>query len=181
MSYGMGPPKFEGDKVPKGYKTGQVQQFTPEQLQLFQQLFSHVGPDSFLSKLASGDQSQFAEMEAPALRQFGELQGNIASRFSGMGQGGRHSSGFQNTMNAAAGDFAQRLQSQRLGLQNQAVQDLIGMSNQLLNQRPYDRQLIKKAPQWWEAPLSAFAGGAGQGIGESVGSQFTGYAIPGLG
>ena len=55
------------DKVPSGYKAGSLQQFTPEQLQLFQQMFSNVGPESYTSKLAGGDQSLFNEMEAPAL------------------------------------------------------------------------------------------------------------------
>jgi len=105
-----------GNKIPSGYKLGQIQQFTPEQQQLFQRLFSQVSPDSFLSRLASGDQSQFEALERPALKQFGELQGNLASRFSGMGSGARRSSGFQNTASTAAQDFAEKLQSQRLGL-----------------------------------------------------------------
>ncbi|SRR5258708_850279 len=165
MSVGMGAPKFAGDKVPKGYKTGQLQQYTPEQLQLFSQAFSHLGPDSFLSKLASGDQSQFAQLEAPALRQFGALQGNIASRFSGMGMGGRHSSGFQNTQNQAASDFAQNLQGQRMGLQNQAIRDLMGMSNELLDQRPYERFMVKKPPSDQGFNWGGLAGGLAGGVG----------------
>ncbi len=139
------------EKVPKGYKAGALQQFTPEQMQLFQQLFSNVGPESYLSRLAGGDQSMFGEIEAPALKQFSELQGNLASRFSGMGMGARRSSGFQNASNSAAMDFASQLQSQRQGLQRQAIQDLMGISNQLLSQRPYERFLTKKqekTPFW---------------------------------
>src|ERR1700758_2426047 len=129
------------EKIPSGYKKGMLQQFTPEQMQLFQQMFGHVGPESYLSKLAGGDQSTFGDIEAPALRQFNELQGNIASRFSNMGGGGsqralgaRRSSGFQNTINSAASNFAQDLQSQRQGLQRQALMDLMGISNSLLGQ-----------------------------------------------
>ena len=120
--------QFSGDKVPSGYKKGQLQQFTPEQMELFKSLFSQLGPDSYLSKLAGGDQSMFEEMEAPALRQFSELQGGLASRFSGMGMGGRKSSGFQNTTNQAASNFAQDLASRRQSLQQQAIKDLMGMS-----------------------------------------------------
>ena len=77
------------DKIPKGYRTGQIQQFTPEMMDLFKQLFSHVGPDSFLSKLASGDEETFNQIERPALKQFAGLQGGLASRFSqGGGSGG---------------------------------------------------------------------------------------------
>lgn len=152
--YGMGSPTGlsgsgrAGNKIPSGYKAGQLQQFTPEQMQLFQQMFSQVGPDSYTSRLAGGDQSLFDEMEAPAFRQFNELQGNIASRFSGMGTGGRHSSGFQNQATAAGSNFAQDLQSRRQELQRQAIQDLMGMSNNLLNQRPYEQFITEKQNPW---------------------------------
>lgn len=119
-------------------------QFTPEQLELFQSLFSHLGPDSFLSQLASGDEATFNQIEAPALRQFAELQGGLASRFSmggGKGSlGSRHSSGFQNAQNQAASNFAQQLQAQRSGLQRQAVQDLMGNAQMLFGQQPFGLQ-----------------------------------------
>ena len=70
-------------KAPNGFQ--RFQQFTPEQMQLFQQLFGNVGPDSFTSRLAGGDQSAFEDIERPALQQFAGLQGQTASRFSGMG------------------------------------------------------------------------------------------------
>ena len=183
--------KLAGDKIPKGYRAGQLQQFTPEQMNLFQQAFGHVGPDSYLSRLASGDQSQFAEMEAPALRQFNELQGNIASRFSGMGIGARRSSGFQNTQNAAASNFAQDLASRRMELQNQAIRDLMGLSGQLLQQRPYDRFLVEKQQDQgfnWGGLGGGLLGGLGgfmvggpagaiqgAGLGYGVGSGISGY------
>src|SRR5258708_12578853 len=94
------------EKIPSGYKAGTLQQFTPEQLQLFQQLFSHVGPESYLSRLSGGDEELFNQMEEPALRQFSQLQGGLASRFSGMGGlGARKSIGFQNTPTQFASDF----------------------------------------------------------------------------
>ena len=141
------------DVIPKGYKKGQIQQFTPDQMQLFEQLFSHAGPGSYLSRLAGGDQSQFEEIEAPALQQFQGIQGQLASRFSGMGSGARRSSGFQNTMRGAGSDFAQQLQSQRQGLQRQALQDLMGISESLLGQRPYENSLIKKQMPFWQQLL----------------------------
>jgi hypothetical protein len=157
-----------GNKIPKGYQEGRLQQFTPEQMQLFQNLFSQLGPDSFLSKLAGGDEGTFAQIEAPALRQFSGLQGNLASRFSGMGMGARRSSGFQNTANQATSDFAQGLQSRRMDLQRQALKDLMGMSNDLLNQKPYDNFLYgeeeKKVP-FWQKILSGLLPMAGAGVG----------------
>jgi hypothetical protein len=175
------------EKIPSGYKKGSLQQFTPEQMQLFQQMFGQVGPESYLSKLAGGDQGTFDEMEAPALRQFSGLQGNMASRFSGMGGlGARKSSGFQNTMNSAASNFAQELQSNRQNLQRQALQELMGFSNQLLGQKPYKNSLIKKEekkPGWGGAigaGLGGLAGlipGFGAAIGGPMGGAQLGYGI----
>ncbi len=148
-----GGPVGRNNKVPKGYSLGQLDQFTPEQHNLFQQMFGQLGPDSFLSKLAGGDEDTFNQIEGPALKQFSGLQGNLASRFSGMGSGARRSSGFQNTSNQAASDFAQQLQANRTGLQQQATRDLMGFGNELLNQRPYEQTLTKKSLPFWKQLL----------------------------
>lgn len=160
--------KMAKNRIPSGYKQGQLQNFSPEQFQLFQQLFGHLGPQSFLSKLAGGDQSQFEQMEAPAMRQFQGLQGQLASRFSGMGMGARHSSGFQNAANQQTSNFAQDLQANRLELQRQAIQDLMQMSGNLLQQRPYSQFLIKK-----DQKKSGWGGAIGAGLG-AVGGFFAG-------
>ena len=146
-----------------GYKQVTSQNFTPEQMDLFKKMFSQLGGDSFTSQLARGDQSAFGQLEAPALQQFNALQGGLASRFSGMGIGARRSSGFQNAANTAAQDFAAQLQAQRLGLQRQAMQDLWGMSNQLLSQRPYETSFVaqQQKPSFW----NSLASGLGQGVG----------------
>lgn len=161
LKRGGGP----GDVIPKGHRKGQIQQFTPEQMSLFQQLFSQLGPDSFLSKLSGGDQATFDQMEAPALRQFSGLQGNIASRFSGMGGlGNRKSSGFQNEINSAASNFAQELAARRGDLQRQATNDLFTMSQSLLGQRPQEQFLMKKGekqPSGWGGIGGAALGGLG--------------------
>jgi hypothetical protein len=148
-----------GNKIPKGYQLGRIQNFTPEMMDLFKRMFSNVGPESYTSRLAQGDESLFEEMEAPAMKQFAGLQGNLASRFSGMGMGARRSSGFQNTANQASSDFAQQLQSRRQELQRGAIKDLHGMSTDLLSQRPYDQFLTKK-PDF----MSQILGGSGEAI-----------------
>lgn len=159
-----------GNKIPKGYQTGQIQRFTPEMMQLFKSLFSQVGPESYTSRLAGGDEELFDEMEAPALRQFNEMQGGLASRFSGMGGAkslsSRNSSGFQNASNSAAADFAQQLQSQRQELQRNAIKDLMGMSTNLLQQQPYDQYLVEKPQKQnkssgWGSAIGAGLGGLG--------------------
>lgn len=168
MSFGT------GNKVPRGYQTGQLQQFTPEQMNLFQNMFGQVGQGSYLNRLASGDQSLFEEMEAPAHRQFQGQLGNIASRFSGMGMGGRHSSGFQNTATQAASDFSQELASKRQGLQRQAIMDLMGLSENLLNQRPYDRFMTEKKPSYWKQLLNNILGYAGEKGSQAADKYMTG-------
>ncbi len=160
------------NKIPRGYKEGRIAQYQPEQMDLFRQLFGHVGPNSYLSRLAGGDESMFEEMEAPAMRQFGALQGQLASRFSGMGMGGR-GSGFKNTMNQATSDFAQDLQSRRQGLQRQAIMDLMGLSQNLLQERPYETNLIQKAPRQrsnWGGAIGAGLGAIGGALGGPFGA-----------
>lgn len=171
-----------------GYKTRNIPRFTPEQMDLFQRSFGHVAPGSYISRLAAGDEALHAEREAPALRQFAELQGGLASRFSGGGSmGSRHSSGFQNTANQASANFAQDLQSQRQQLQRQAILDMLGISSSLLEQRPYEEYLEeeKHEPSFWErlfggaatlggAGIGGFFGGpAGAQVGGKIGSQFS--------
>lgn len=159
----VGPNGKTGNKIPKGYNVGQIQNFPPEMMQLLQQLMGNLGPDSYLSRLAGGDEDIFNEIEAPALKQFNALQGNIASRFSGQGMGARNSSGFQNTINSEASNFAQGLQSQRQGLQQQAIRDLMGLGNTLLQNKPYETNFIKKdqQPSGWGGIGGAALGGAG--------------------
>jgi hypothetical protein len=155
---------YSGQRVGHSGKIRQTPNFTPEQMDLFQQLFSHAGPESYLSRLAGGDESLFGEIEAPALRQFSGLQGNIASRFSAPGTGARKSSGFQNTLGGAASDFALQLQAQRQGLQRQAIMDLMGLSGDLLGQRPYDT-FVEEPRQRQSSGWGGILGGTVGGIG----------------
>lgn len=183
---------FSGDKVPSGYKTGQLQQYTNEQLGLLEHTMSFVGPDSYLYRLAGGDEDLFNEMEAPAHRQFQEMLGGLGTRFSnGGGEGSlgtRRSSGFQNEASARTSNFAQDLQSKRQELMRQAIKDLTGISSELLDKRPYERTLTKK-DQNKSNPWTTFGGtalgaaggflaggpmGAMQGakVGYDIGSSF---------
>jgi hypothetical protein len=165
MSFSTATGSMSGEKIPSGYRKGQLNNFTLAQQNLFKQLFQNVGPDSYLGKLAQGDQSTFDQMEAPALRQFSELQGNLASRFSNMGIGARRSSGFQNASGQMASNFAQDLASRRQELQRQAINDLMGLSNQLLSQRPYDQFLTPKR----EKEQGGWGGAVGGGLGAAAG------------
>lgn len=160
------------NSAPEGYQSGKLNNFTPEQMQLFQGLFSQLGEGSFLQRLAGGDQSMFEQMEAPAMRQFQQLQGQNASRFSGMGMGARKGSGFSNYQNQATSDFAQDLSSQRMNLQRQALHDLMNMSSMLMGQRPFENYLMPEKPSFMDQlmdiggqTLAAGAQGFGKGVG----------------
>lgn len=186
MSYGMGSPT--GVRGPTGGNRGlpkqkiggrnveSLQQFTPEQMQLFQSMFSNVGPDSFTGRLAGGDQEAFNQIEAPAHRDFSATLGGIASRFSEGGGGpgsmsSRRSSGFKNTATAAASNFAQDLQSRRTSLQQNAIKELMGMSSELLGQRPYEQFAVEpnKKKSFWEQLIGAGLPLAGAGAGFALG------------
>jgi hypothetical protein len=178
--YGSMTPSLNRGKSKGGLTPFSMQQFTPEQMDLFGGMFGYLQPGGFLDKLIKGDEGLFQELEAPALKQFAGVQGNMASRFSGMGSGARNSSGFQNTMNQASSDFAQELQSQRLGLRNQALRDLMGMGNSLLQQRPYDQFVSEKKPSFLKQMLLGLAGPAAQGalqgyMGRSSGQSGGGF------
>ena len=173
---------FSGDIIPKGYKAGQLQQFTPEQIQQLSGLFQHVGPESFLARLAGGDEESLRQSEAPAWRDFQEAQGQLGSRFSGMGMGARRGSGFQNAANQQSQDFAMQLQSRRQDLQRQSTRDLFELSNLLLGQKPYERTLTKKEhkPKWWESLLgtiSPIAGDLYEGGSKNTGNFLSAKSI----
>lgn len=189
---GIGAPNpnaKSGLKSISGHRT--FQQFSPEQMQLFQHLFSQLGPESYLQKLAGGDEETFRQMEAPAERDFSSRLGGIASRFSGGnpfggpsgGMSSRKSSGFQNGMSQAAMDFQQQLQSQRQGLQRQALGDLMSYSQMLFGQQPYG--LREKRAKDTKSGWGGIAGGAGGtllgallgGPGGAMGGAKMGYDL----
>ncbi len=167
--------RMQQDIVPKGYSKGQLNQFTPEQMQLFQQLFSNVGPESFLSRLGMGEEGGFEQAEAPAWKQFAQAQGELGSRFSQLAPGAmsaQKGSGFQNQAGQLGSDFAMNLASRRQDLQRQALMDLMGISQSLLGQRPYERGLFEK--QQHQPSTSSQFGMSALGALGRVGSSFFG-------
>lgn len=144
-----------GSTAPKsnisGFKTRQLPNFTPEQMKLFSSLVGGVqggagkGLDLY-SKLAGGDEGAFEQLEAPAYSSFQKSLGQIGSRFSGLGAMG--SSAFQNATSGAAADLSERLQGQRMGIQQSAIDKLLGLSTSLLGQQPYENIQEQKRSGW---------------------------------
>jgi hypothetical protein len=135
------------DRVPQGFSLAQLSQYTPEQMSLFKRMFSDVDQDSYLSKLAGGDESYFEQMEQPAWRQFQEAQNQLGNRYSQLAPGAlsaQKGSGFQNSAGQLGSDFAMNLASRRRELQRQAIFDLQGLGTSLLSQKPVDRALLER-------------------------------------
>lgn len=146
-----------------GYQQASIPQFTPEMMQLFQQLLSGItsgagAGTNWLSQLASGDESAFGELEAPSYDAFNKLLGTISNRFSNVGA--RDSSAFQGATADAASRLAQDLGAQRLGIRSQAVQSLLQNSQNLLQQRPNENLLVpqQQKSHWYDSLL----GGVGK-------------------
>lgn len=130
------------DRMPEGYSPYSIRQYTPEQANLFNKLFRYVRPGSFTSRLAHGRRSAFHEMEEPAMEQYGDLLSGMGARFGQSGMAAK-SAPFRS---GAASDFLDRLKSSRHAYRQQALQDLMGMSSELLKQRPYERGLVEGDP-----------------------------------
>ena len=121
--------------------------------------------------LATGASDEdWQKLEAPALRQFGATQGNLASRFSGMGgSGSRNSSGFQNTMGEAGASLAEQLQSQRMGYQTQAQQQMMQMINMLLGRDTLNQGFVPEKENFLKQLTLAGVGAGGKAAGAYLG------------
>ena len=165
MGYGMqgaysskGP--YQGKKLGGGYTQGQMPNFTPEMMEFFSSLMDQLGEGSFLSRLANGDDSLTQEMEQGNMKEFNDLQGQMGSRFSGMGMGAQKGSGFKNAQNQASSDFASKLQGDRSAMRMNAIKELQGMGNNLLQQKPYENVAIAPGKPWWETSIETLGKGA---------------------
>lgn len=171
MSMGVGPTGKPSRISGTGFRNLQTQSFTQPQMELFGRLFSNVSPESFLSKISQGDEGAFQQAEAPGWRALGEAQGMLGSRYSQMAPGAMSAqggSGFQNAQNSLSQNFAESLQSRRMGLQSQALRDLMGMSESLLGQRPYETDYLQereKKDSFLKQLVLGLAGGGAQGLG----------------
>ncbi len=155
-----------------GYKVSQLSTKDPMQMDLQRLLHQGAAPGlkgglDRLSGIAGGDESYLQALEAPAYRDFQRNVGSLSSRFSGLGTGARDSSGFQAAVSGAGAEMAENLQSQRLSLQQQAMQQLLGLSSDLLGQNNFENVLTpkKKKKSFWDNVIGIGAPVAGGVIG----------------
>ncbi len=164
--------RSSGEIIPEGFSKARLKNFDKSQMDLYDQANQLIGKDSYLSRLAGGDENLLRESEAPAWRDFQQAQGQLGSRFSNMGMGTRRGSGFQNAGGQQANDFAMQLQANRQNLMRQAMNDLMGFSNQMLNQRPYSQSLVENKQQedpWNNSVFGQFAQGFGPILSTAMG------------
>lgn len=172
-----------------GYKQVSLPTMGKDEASLHSRLLGAASPGaehgaSKLSQLAIGGPESYEAYEKPALRDFGALTGQLASRFSGMGgagqgqasAGARKSSGFQNIMGEQGASLAENLASNRMNLQRQAIQDLLGLSHTLMQTPTHEYMLAhkKEKPSLWKDLL----GGAIGGLSELGGMAATAYGGP---
>lgn len=145
--------------APQGYQMTQTPNFSPEVMKLYNNLLSSLGTGpqqglGYLTKLASGDEDIFKQIEAPAYQALQQGMAQTAGRFSGVG--GQDSSAFANALAGQQGQMSQNLAANRQQLQQQAIQQLLGYSQNLMNQKPYDYQLQEEGDMDWENLVKTF-------------------------
>lgn len=151
---GLGLPSLFSSKsksqpgVPEGYEQYSLPTMGGGQQDIYNLLstqFKGGAGDVYqrLFGLAQGDQGQFAQMEAPALRQFQQqIAPQIAQRYAGSGIGA--SSGMQNALASAGGNLAENLQANRMNLMQQSIRDVLGLGEHLLGTQTQQYGLVKK-------------------------------------
>ncbi len=159
-----------------GYKLRQTPQFTPQQMQLFQQLMGGLegggaggglgGGLDYLSQLAGGEEGAFQQAEAPAYSAFNKMAGQIGSRYSQLGA--RDSSSFQQALSGGASQLSEQLGAQRQGMRTSAIESLLGLSERMLGQRPYETQLQEEGGINWSELLGMLGGTALGSIGGPI-------------
>ncbi|KKN33416.1 hypothetical protein LCGC14_0803830 [marine sediment metagenome] len=161
--------------APTGYSRVPTQ--TGQQQDALSQLLSMItgsGAEGFESALQnligllSGSDESFEAFEAPLMRQFQEqILPSVQERLTAMGQGGGRSTGAKHVLAQSAERFGEGLASQRAGLQQNAIQQLLGtyLQGQGLG-------LGTQAFGFAEQPSGFFANlgqGLGQGVGQGIG------------
>jgi hypothetical protein len=156
------------------YKSVQLPRLSPEQKQLFSSVMGGATPGitgglGQLSQLAGGGSPEFWEqMEAPFWRDYEKALGATSARFGQLAPGAmdaRRSSAFQHALGGQAGELAENLRSQRLGLQQNAINQLLGLYGNLIGTQQFDSGFVPRKKSFWQELLGGFAPGFGQGLG----------------
>jgi hypothetical protein len=123
-----------------------------------------------LRNILGGDEGTFEAFSAPARRQFEQRTlPTIAERFTGsLGEGAQRSSAFGQALGQAGKELEEDIFSQRLGLQQGALGQLLSLLGPALSPRQFEFT-VPRRPGFLENLL----GSAAQGIGLGLGGGFS--------
>ena len=123
---------------------------------------------SLLGQLLSGSPEAMEAYQAPAMRQFNEqIMPSIAERFSSMSASGQRSGAFNRAAAGAGASLAENLQAQRAGLQQNALQQALGLYQAPLGVQAFQPMMRQAQP----GLLQGLMGGAGRLGGAYLGTQ----------
>ena len=121
------------------------------------------------------DPEFFNKFEAPAMRQFNEeILPGVANRFASQGTGGSlGSTGFRNALGRESSNLAERLSSNRTGMQQQGANQALGYGQaQNQNFMQMLQQALQPTQNTFQGPSSGLLGGIIPGLAGGLG---TGY------
>lgn len=163
--------------IPSGYNMYSLPTMGGGQKDIYDMIKGQVQggyPDVFKNLLATarGDIPHFQEQEQYAQNMFNQqIAPGIANRYAGSGIGA--SSGMQNAIAGAGANLSSQLASQRSGLMQQAMHDVLGIGHNLLGM-PTQEFGLQKSP--WASILESLGGGIGTGLG-TLGSLWGGSKL----
>ncbi len=154
----------------KGSKTKTKPIYNPEQENLLNQLLQSLqaplmGGVQGLQNILGADEASLEAFQRPARRAFEQQTlPTIAERFTGLfGEGSQRSSAFGQALGTAGRELEENLASQRIGLQGDALSQLLQILGPALSARQYQYQTTRD-PGFLENVGVAFAQGAGQSL-----------------
>ncbi len=107
------------------------------------------------------DQDFFNKFEAPALRQFEEMGGELGNRFAAQGSGGSTgSTGFRNQLAREGQNLSTNLAAQRGQMQQNAVPQMLGYAQQpVSNWMTQMQQALQPTQNTYQGPSTGMFGG----------------------
>lgn len=126
---------MSGFVLPKGYSASVIPKYNDQQQDFLKNLLSKLGASSMgaadqLGSMASGQGGAFDNMENQAMNFFNnKLAPSINQQYAHQGMLG--SSAFQGALSQAGQGVTEDMYNQRQNLQQQAIRDLLGLSERL--------------------------------------------------
>lgn len=179
----------------KSAKTKTKPIFDPEQENLLNQILGGIQPGigsgiQNLQNILGGEQEQFEAFQRPARRYFEQQTlPTIAERFTGtFGEGSQRSSAFGQALGTAGRELEENLASQRIGMQGDALSQLMKLLGPALQPRRYQytvpgstgalQQLLNAIAEGAGGAIGGGIPGAAIGVGKGIMKMFKGKELP---